>query len=486
MLFDPWLVVDSGHMRLLQQLITTLSEDERRHLETMPLRGKKQQVLLALLNHYNEPEKLDEEIATLDISKTHLYEMSSLLLDASYELLAPQGGIELLEFLVNKNLPVHFKKEFRSVEKEYKKASAAERGKFYLMIYLLVGRFPYTNIDHELLEYSSKQFLSTLSPPDPDYELAFVADKIKQEMVHDQLVHRTKEKIDQASKLEKLMEYVPRATASNNIFLKNIVFRSLAWYWRFVEKDSEKVLHYLQQIEPFIPTFDTTIYRNEPYRSYFELADVYFDLGRHEESLNIFREAYGKTQSSDDVWKQYRFLFRYVELLIYLGQYEEAEQLLHKQFGPLLPLEPTSVSATAATLFAIYYIFTDNYPKAKEYLDIGMALNTKDNYTLYNEVRNRYVEAVYYYLIYDWYYTITVCERALQYLRSKGMALSEHSFGYFFKIIEASIEFYEHGTPFSEELEAKYDDLSSPKEVLFGLLLQKVRNTNPATNRTNS
>jgi len=140
-------------------------------------------------------------------------------------------------------------------------------------------------------------------------------------------------------------------------------------------------------------------------------------------------------------------------------------------------LRPTTSSATAATLFAMLYLLRDDYPRAKHYLEIGIALNTKTNFTLYNEVRNRYVEAVYYYLTGDWDYTMTLTHRALQYLRDKHIGLNNHIVGYYFKIIEASIEFYEKDTPFWRKLEEKYKALTLSAEGLFGLLLKKVRAT---------
>ncbi|MEP7235890.1 MAG: hypothetical protein ABI778_11405, partial [Ignavibacteriota bacterium] len=175
------------------------------------------------------------------------------------------------------------------------------------------------------------------------------------------------------------------------------------------------------------------------------------------------------------LWRRNYFVFRYLEVLIYNGKYVKAEQILKERFEPTFQLRPTTTSATAATLLAILYLFQDDVVSAKKYLDIGMELNTKNNFTLYNEVRNRYVEAAYYYFVGEWEYTMTLTHRALQYLRDKHIGLNTHPFGYYFKLIEATIELRSKGTPYWRKLEEKYKILDTPAEGLFGLLIRKIR-----------
>ena len=282
---------------------------------------------------------------------------------------------------------------------------------------------------------------------------------------------------EQEQVFEKFSELEKIARRSGHAYFCYSVYSGLSWYWHHLAGKPDKSLEYLKLAMPHALKLDEYVFRDTPVEMQFRLADAHFMMGGTQEAYEIFERTYSSLRADHTLWRRNYFLFRYLEVLIYNGKYARAELILKERFEPLLKLRPTTGSATAATLFALLYLLTEDYPKAKHYLDIGISLNTKANFTLYNEVRNRYVEALYYYFIGDWEYTMTLTHRALQYLRDKHIGLKNHIFGYYFKIIEASIENHSKGTPFWHKLEEKYKVLTVPSEGLFGLLLKKVRFT---------
>jgi tetratricopeptide (TPR) repeat protein len=255
------------------------------------------------------------------------------------------------------------------------------------------------------------------------------------------------------------------------------VYAALAWYWHNLGGKPDKCLQYLKMALPYAMKLDGFVFRDAAIEMQFRLADAHFILGGTQEAYELFERTYSSLRQDHQLWRRNYFLFRYLEVLIYNGKYARSEHILKERFEPLFKLKPTTASATAGTLFALLYLLTGDYPKAKHYLDIGIKLNMRDNFTLYNEVRNRYIESAYYYLTGDWDYTMTLTHRALQYLRDKHIGLNKHPFGYYFKIIEASIEYHAKGTPFWRKLEEKYKLLTLPAEGTFGLLLKKIRST---------
>ena len=267
------------------------------------------------------------------------------------------------------------------------------------------------------------------------------------------------------------------AKLSSHPYLCHCVYSGLAWYWHNLGENKERSLNYIQRAVPYSAQLKGFVFRDVVTEMQLRVADAHFTLGSAEQALEIFDKAFSVITQKHQLWRRSYFIFRYLEVLIYNGKYLRAEQILKDRFESSLKFNPTTTSATAASLFAILYLFTGDYAKAKEYLDIGVELNMRSNFTLYNEVRNRYIEAVYYYLIGDWDMTQTVTHRALQYLRGKHIGLNKHVFGYNFKIIDATIEYYSHGIPFWHKFEKKYNVLISPAEGLFGKLLQKVRST---------
>jgi tetratricopeptide (TPR) repeat protein len=464
-------------MRLLLNLITALTDEEAERLSVLKLRGKQEAVMnIVLSKRSSGQEPTPEEIAQLNLKDSHVYEISSVILGKCHKLLVPEGGLRLLEYLAYKNLNLQFKQELRRQKRKIGAKKGREAEIFYLTSFELLQRFTYSMLDPELIEEYGKLYLAAKKDPSAEDGLAIEARKL----------HTTELSIltegknftkDQQEILEKLTKLEKIAKTSTHAYFCYSVYSALAWHWHHLEGKPDKSLLYLKLAVPHAIKLDGYIFRDTPMEMQFRLADAHFMLGGTQEAFDIFERTYSSLKSDHQLWRRNYFLFRYLEVLIYNGKYLRAEQLLKERFEPLFKLRPTSASATAATLFALLYLLTGDYIKAKEYLDIGIKLNTRGNFTLYNEVRNRYVEAAYYYLTGDWEYTMTLTHRALQYLRDKHIGLNKHIFGYYFKIIEASVEYHSKGTPFWRKLEEKYKALTVPSEGLFGLLLRRMRST---------
>lgn len=464
-------------MRLLLNLITALDENEAAKLSAMKLRGKQRAVMdLIYSKRSSGQEPTPEEIAQLHLSNSHLYEISSVLLGKCHHLLVPEGGLRLLEYLTYKNVHLQFKQELRRQRKSFVNKKGSDAENFYLTGFELMHRFTYNLIDYDLIAEYGKFYLSAKKDATVEDELA-----INARMLHLDLVRILSEgknfQSEQAQALEKLTELERAAKRSSHPYLCHCVYIGLAWYWHNLGGKQDRSLHYIQLAIPYSVKLEGYVFRDTALEMQLRLADAHFVLGGSQEAYEIFEKTYASLRPDHMLWRRNYYLFRYLEILIYNGKYARAEKILRDYFEPLFKRRPTTAAATAATLFAVLYLFNGDYPKSKHYLNIGIELNTKTNFTLYNEVRNRYVEAIYYYLIGDWDYTLTVTHRALQYLRGKHIGLNKHIFGYYFKIIEASIEFYSQGTPFWHKFEEKYKILISPAEGLFGKLLQKIRST---------
>lgn len=471
-------------MRLLLNLITSLSDEEAAKLSALNLRGKQSSVMdLVFAARANGKEPTHEEIAALQLSDSHLYEISSVVLSKCHHLLVPEMGAPLLEFLTYKNVHLQFKQELRRQKKQFANKKGKEAEEFYLAGFELLHRFSYNLIDWDLIEEFGKYYLTAKQNASEEDALAVKARTLLTKQVSI-LTNARNFRKEQETIFAELSEFERVAKLSSHPYLCYCVYSGLAWYWHNLGENREKSLAYIQRALPYSVQLKGYVFRNLPLEMQLRLADAQFILGMSEQALEIFDKTFQAIPQNHLLWRRNYFLFRYVEVLIYNGKYVRAELILKERFEPLLKLRPTTTSATAATLFAVLYLFTGDYPKAKQYLDIGLELNSKKNFTLYNEVRNRYIEAIYYYLIGDWDFTQTVTHRALQYLRGKHIGLNKHVFGYNFKIIDATIEYYSQGTPFWHKFEDKYKVLTSPAESLFGKLLQKVRSTPRDKTRT--
>ncbi len=471
-------------MRLFQQFIATLNSDELALVNAMPLRGKKKEVLkLMIVSRAMPEESLLIEINKLGLSKEHLYEITSLLLHSCYELLRPDSKIELLDLLSLKNLPTHYKKQLRIVEKQFINHTPPDQdpqrlSNFYLTVYLQLQRFSFNLFDWKLIVKYEALYIASISDNDPEAVLAMEAYRIRTGLLQTQLVDPRKNTLSVEASYARLKELEAMAKLSQHRLLYYFTLGSLCWYHQNIEKNPSLCLHYLEELQRHSVHLDPTIFPRERIRIQLQIADAYINIGRLDESLAIFESVYTNANPSDHVWVFYRFALRYIETLISVGQYEKAELILKEQFGSQLIGEQTSVTILVASLYLTMYLLNGQYDDAKYYLDLSLKLNTGKHHLFYNDVRNRFFEAVYYFLIGDWAHTFDVCERALHFLRGRGFGLKENSFGYFFKLVETSIELHTNNKPFTAEFEARYAELTLPQEALFGKLLVKVRSGN--------
>ncbi len=464
-------------MRLLLNLITALTDDEAAKLSALKLRGKQLAVMdLVLSKRKSGIEPTAEEVTHLELSSSHLYEISSVVLGKCNHILVPEGGIPLLEFLTYKNAHVQFNQELR----KQRKTIALKRGKeaeiFYLSAFELLQRFTFNLRDPELIAEYGKLYLDSKKDASPEDELAIDA-RIMQTKQSSIISEGKNFLTDKKLILEKFTTLERIAKNSAHPYLCYSVYSGLAWYWQHIATKPDKYLHYLQLALPYSLKLDGYIFRDAALEMRLRLADAHFGMGSTQEAYEIFEKTYSTIRPDHMLWRRNYYLFRYLEVLIYNERYSRAEKILQEHFEPQFKLRPTSTSATAATLFSILYLLSGDYSKAKHYLDIGIEMNGKTNFTLYNEVRNRYVETAYYYLTGDWDYTMELASRGMQYLRSRHIGLNKHLFGYNFKVIEASVKFYSQGLPFWHKFEEKYKLLIMPAEGLLGKLLKKIRTT---------
>ncbi|MDP4235543.1 MAG: hypothetical protein Q8919_03750 [Bacteroidota bacterium] len=464
-------------MRLLLNLVTALDENEIAKLAALNLRGKQLAVMeLVLSKRPTGDEPTPEEVSALQLSDSHLYEISSVVLSKCHHILVPEGGLKLLEFLTYKNLILQFKQELRRQRKHIATKKGKQAEEFYLTGFELLNRFTYNLVDHDLLEEYGKLYLAAKADATAEDALAIKARKlqIKQAGILSDGKNFT---LEQKELFAELTEIERTARLSNHAYLCYATYSALAWHWQHLGGSPEKGLSYLQLSLPYAAKLQGFPFRDAALEMKLRLADAHAALGEADLACEIFEKTYASIRRDHPLWKRNYFLFRYLAILIYVDKYAKAEKILTEHFEPLFKLRPTTASATAASLFAILFLLTGDFPNAKKYLDLGLQLNTKSNFTLYNEVRNRYIEAAYYYLIGDWDYTLELSHRAMQYLRGKHLGLNKHIFGYNFKIIEASIKYYSKDIPFWHKLEEKFKVLTAPAEGLFGKLLELIRDT---------
>lgn len=83
-------------MRNIDQLLQTLDEGELNSLFSMPLQGKQRELMNALIQSRNDGSPF--EGSDLGLTQEHFHQICSVLLQRSYEVLAPSGLVDLCSF----------------------------------------------------------------------------------------------------------------------------------------------------------------------------------------------------------------------------------------------------------------------------------------------------------------------------------------------------------------------------------------------------
>jgi tetratricopeptide (TPR) repeat protein len=462
-------------MNLLEELLQSLSDDESEKIFSLPIKGKKREILNLSLHAGRNGQGIDtHKPPSLKISVEHLHEIRSLLLTTVYETLVPEGGIALIEFLARKNLPSHFLKQVRKTEHSVKNAKPEVRAEFFFSVFEALHKFTFNLVNWKMIDTYAQKYLKALPKRNEEDDFAIEVCLLRNSMIR-LYADNTGDIATMQNLFSRLSEIVQKTKGTTHALLGYTMYMTLAWHAKAVSEDTQLTLSYHLRALGFAEKLKHKSHESKIATARLRIAESYCEIGNIAKSISSYKAIYDGLSSDDPLWNNYYDLLRYGMILIQAEQFQEAERLMKKSFEPMFNREPNTISVITANNFAMLYLFMGDFPKAKIYIDIALNHNTKTNYTFLGDCNNRITEVAYYFLTGDLDLAMTLSLRARQFLRGKNYRLSDDDFGYKFKIIEELIDFVEVGDPFPEELEEHYQIQARPIEGLTGKLIIKIR-----------
>jgi hypothetical protein len=418
---------------LLTDFLQYTSDEQKRKLLSLPIRGKEKIVWSYLLTRSKKGGFSKETtLSDINISSTHFDKICSAILTRCYVCLVPNGGIDLLTFLANSRVLIpHFYKEASRQLKLADQLSQTDAQSFLKkFISLYIDSIPVMFRKNEIYEKASRKYLQ-LSDSTTKIEdnLYITYTKIWLEInVHFAAGTIRKKEATLSKKMNQLKPD----------FSKSPVEIIYQWYWTmiYLKQSIEDNLEVAQLAEAALKVnYQNTAIKLRLQMKYAE--SLYF-ISRFEESFKAFYSILSSNNWIEIPNISY-FTTRYLQVCLITENFSIVKTELERVKKDMGISFTEQIITRDVITFVKYFILTSEYEAAYTFIRLGYLKNPKAKYLQY-EIELRNLETAYYYLSGNISQALNSCERNLRYLRTKGFGVKTSPYPYFFVLVKAFAE----------------------------------------------
>jgi hypothetical protein len=462
---------------LLEEFVWSLDKNERAKLKPLKFRGKKRQMLFALVK-----QKARNHTATKEtkkkISTAALHSMRSELLEYCYQEICPDGGLQLLSFLVERGLYRHFTREVAVIERTVTADSHPDTiEKFYLEVFKLIHLIPLARLTNDVVwaklrEYPAKYVDSKQHAYADDHLLPeiFLLGLEMRQAINE---HRPPELL---SKIEQRLQSIYKQTQhSENVFLRTMLNRRMIIYYKNVKVDFENVQKYYEaeafyfssdpKVAEFIPQDMSNLYSAELayFRSDFDTAYRYFnaEVQREGHTLRSWPVSYAQM---------------YVLVCHIKKEYTLAEKILNERFLYFLDFYHSPHAVLACVLLARHHLYMGEYTRALEYIMLGYKQNVGSLFDPIHDLDLKIVENAIITIKGDFQHSHSLAQANVRVCARRGYQLSNSRLPNFFKIIEEISDSLLIKGPLPEKTKERLRKFATPfayPKAVLDILIQK-------------
>jgi hypothetical protein len=406
-------------MSQLHKFIDSLNAAELNALQQVRLIGKEKSVFDLTFSYRNKnfPEP-DEICDQLEISPAHLYKINSVLLNKSYGVLVPAGGLRLLEYLKQKGQFILIRSEARTQEKQLLQLRTGKNilEKFYLGLFHLFIDFPFRYYDKKLVDEYGKKYLES---------------KVSRNKSDDLYVH-----------YHKLFADVNRCAASRNPIRSFATdFRSELQQENILKREKHYLaLYYLHRAEASwytlyepnhqkkLAALEKAIKLKDKIAWFFEIdiggflqllyADALLTGNEPEKALEVYNEVF-KKGLSENMFGYYYFCEQYALLKIINKEMDAAQKFLDTVFSSCIKQGLDIFASRGALAYAKLFLAKKQFKDAVHYINTGYSINEK-NYYLPFEVQLRLLETIAFAGKKEYDFALKLCRRNLKFAENPG------------------------------------------------------------------
>jgi len=460
-------------MNQLRAIINTLDRDEFALLRALDLKGKQKLALDGLLEEKEHKAK-HISAASLGLSQAHYHEISTKLLQKIYEVLAPDGLVNLCIVLNGKNLSKLLYQELQRLDKRISKSgTSTEKEKFYLTAFEFSLNETVKDRNFELADKFGASYLRHKVQPEPGDEQYVELRKLRAwvgEIYNGKTLHKA-DIIDIRNRLETAAQKLTKTKHNAALYQLSMAYVE---YHSFLERQPVSLLGYLHQAVSTVDSLPEFLAREERSRLEVWMADAQYMLGNYETGYRLYQLFFKTIPREREAVNEPYFALRFAELATINGNYDHARTIFKERILSVVNQTAPMVASQSVRL-AVINIMQGKFTEAFAEIQTGYHANQGKSYSLMQDMRLRFLETSCAYLSGDWEYTTTLINRALQFLRSKKRGLSDSDEGKYFKYIHAKMMFHEERTGIPEFLQQHYDKYTAGPFRFFGLVLEKVK-----------
>jgi hypothetical protein len=460
-------------MSLIGDLINVLNDEEAEKLNNISVTGKEKDLLLILLNHRHKPEPTNEcIIRQLKTTAANCDKLKSYLLQKSYNILVPEGGIKLLTFLSNKKFVTHLLyREFPKVEKEYIATNnKQELASFYRSVFHLVIGVTIKDYDAQLTESIGEKLLQVSD--NKDDELYVEAKLLWIEINNAGITASLKNKVTESILRTKIERYENKATTYGGYEGK--YQSNYLWQWFFALTDCvEKALFYCEKNVALFKVAGNNLPPNYQLNTEFKYAEMLYFADRFKQAFRqytfLFFEKYPERLNTEIY-----HIAKFVQICIVTQNYNEGLKAINHYANVIKPSLDSSNVITILHLAKIY-LAKGELEVAYNHILKARSIIKKSVYIQY-EIELRNLENIYFYLRGDRKFAVALAKKNLKFLNSKELTINSKDYSYFFHLIIAIYKLQENSKALTRPQKVMFEFYQHGSYAQYGSFLKMILN----------
>lgn len=457
-------------MSQLHEFLSILQPNDISKVNKIRIIGVEKKILTLIMNYRNKAlPKVESICKDENITPSHFYKICSLLLDKSYNVLVPEKGYKLLEYLNQKDLYRHFTHELLLQEKsEDFEKNNPDLEKFYGNVFLLLQRVSAGDLDEELIDSYGKKYLSAIKNKNEGNEIFVRACFLNTKL---NLLKVTKKGVESAHAINKELTYIEEKLINQNYPKASFyVNKAQSTYFHQTVGDPKMVIEY-QQKNIHLISKNPTLFENDALvQAECRLAEMFYMDNRFQDAFDAYKKIFStyKNELESDFYHH----SRYAQLAIILEKYSIASELIEAKFGVYIENKKQGPGTMGAILMSKLTLFT-NQEQANKYIQLAKRLVNKNLFIQY-EYEIRILENIYFALQDDAKSAAIMVKKSLKFMYSKGLTLKNSEMIYVLVLLDEILKpGFEIGN-FGIRLDKKYKSLQNSYAVIYGKLITKV------------
>jgi hypothetical protein len=417
-------------MSLLSEYLSVLKPKEKDRILDLHLSQREREVLVMLFNY---DETVYEELRIeCGISAGNWDKLQSVLLRKCYDVIVPEGGAKLIQHLSTRyTLSKHIHKEMAHQRKVLLSTLDTQQRRTYFQT--LLNTFltiPLFDTNQQLLLKLKREYLAVVPNHERDIERCICTSLIRSTKISSLsgTMKLQKDRVDTKLELALLNEYKLACSLHSP---KAEVYADLALFDYYAAVESDQQLQHIKRASEMIEAVpDFPLYDKQQIQTKYatSLYQVVSDFeGAYKEYESLFQKY---PESKHNIYPA----AKYVQVCLILSYTDKAKAILEHTFYNLLHHDTHTIAANSALNYAKYYTMTRQYDKAFAMIQQGMNLLKRKLYVQY-EIEFRNLQTALFVMSGDTETALTVIERNLKYLRSKGFKSSNSDFHEFYSLL---------------------------------------------------